>query len=68
MGRHLIARDDLLTLSKAAAFTGLSWRQLQYLAETRQIAYETRTVGRPVKKFRRSVLLGLMQKHEPIPS
>lgn len=66
MARHFIARDDLLTYRQAREQYGIAERTLRHLADSRQIAFETTRVGRPVKRFRRSVVMGLMRVHEPI--
>ena len=64
--RRFIARDDLLSYGQAVEQYGIPIRTLKHLAETRQIPYETTSVGRrPIRKFRRSVVMTLMQVHEP---
>jgi len=65
MAAKFRARDDLLTLQAAADYTGLSRRTLKRLADRGRVAYETLNDGtvRPWRRFRRSVLDGLLVKH-----
>lgn len=60
-GRRYFARDDLLRTERAAAFTGLTPRQIKHYAETGKLPYEVVAVaGRPIRLYRRSVLARLV--------
>lgn len=63
--RHFIARDDLLTYRQVYEQYGIPIGTLEHAARSGHIRYETPAVGRPVKKFRRSVVMSWMQVHEP---
>lgn len=59
---RFIARDDLLTLKQAAELTGLAPRAIRYLADHHKIAYEVVEGSPRRRRFRRSVLAGLLRQ------
>lgn len=61
MTPHVLHRDTLLSLTAAAQLTGLPPRVLQGMAERGKLPYVTLVgAARPIKRFRRSVLEGLV--------
>jgi len=62
---HVLHRDTLLSLGQAARFLGVSPHVLSKMASRGRLPYVTLAgSARPIKRFRKRVLEGLLVEHD----